>query len=173
PPFLPTRRSSDFARIDLTTFETVEILEIPISSGNHSSPFTTENGEYLVAGTRFSVPIPQASIPIDGRKFKAAQSFISVNKETGRMAVAFQILLPGFDYDKSHCGKGVSRDWAFFSTYNVEEAHTLKEVNSSQRDKDYIAAINWKKAEACVEQGKFQEVAGIHYNNHMDEETQT
>jgi hypothetical protein len=37
------------------TFRTEEILEIPNSSGNHSSPFITENSEYIVAGTRFSL----------------------------------------------------------------------------------------------------------------------
>ncbi|MGB3084874.1 MAG: nitrous oxide reductase, partial [Saprospiraceae bacterium] len=44
------------ARIDLKTFRTIEIIEIPNSAGNHSSPFITENSEYVVAGTRFSVP---------------------------------------------------------------------------------------------------------------------
>jgi nitrous-oxide reductase len=44
------------ARIDLKTFKTAEIIELPNSGGNHSSPFGTENSEYIVAGTRFSVP---------------------------------------------------------------------------------------------------------------------
>jgi nitrous-oxide reductase len=43
-------------RVDLKTFRTTEIIEIPNSSGNHSSPFITENSEYVVAGTRFSYP---------------------------------------------------------------------------------------------------------------------
>src|SRR6187549_3892037 len=45
------------ARIDLKTFRTVEILELPNSGGNHSSPFITENTEYVIASTRFSIPI--------------------------------------------------------------------------------------------------------------------
>ncbi len=173
--FINGNNTPRIARIDLRTFETVETIEIPNSAGNHSSPFTTENSEYLVAGTRFSVPIPQASIAFSeyAKSFKGAISFVSVNKQTGRMAVAFQILLPGFDYDKAHCGKGPSKDWAFFSSYNVEQSHTLKEVNASQRDKDFIAAINWKKAEECVAAGKGREVAGIHYDNYLDEKTQT
>lgn len=172
--FINGNNTPRIARIDLKTFETAEILEIPNSAGNHSSPYVTENTEYLVAGTRFSVPIPQASTAIANAKdFKASQSFISVDKETGRMEVAFQILLPGFDYDKARCGKGVSRDWAFFTTYNVEQSHTLKEVNASQRDKDFIAAINWRKAAEYVAQGKYHEVDGLHYSNHMDEKTQT
>jgi nitrous-oxide reductase len=39
------------ARLDLKTFKTVEIIELPNSAGNHSSPFITENTEYVVAGT--------------------------------------------------------------------------------------------------------------------------
>jgi nitrous-oxide reductase len=173
--FINGNNTPRIARIDLRTFETVETIEIPNSAGNHSSPFTTENSEYLVAGTRFSVPIPQASVPIKSfaQKFKAAMSFVKVDKETGRMSVAFQILLPGFDYDKAHCGKGPSKDWAFFTSYNTEQANTLKEVNASQHDKDFIAAINWKKAEECVAAGKGSEVDGIHYDNYLDEKTQT
>ncbi len=173
--FINGNNTPRIARIDLRTFETVETIEIPNSAGNHSSPFTTENSEYLVAGTRFSVPIPQASVPIKdfAKDFKGAMSFVSVDKTSGRMAVAFQILLPGFDYDKAHCGKGPSKDWAFFTTYNVEQAHTLLEVNASQRDKDFIAAINWKRAETCVAQGKGHEVDGLHYDNYLDEKTQT
>ena len=63
------------ARIDLKTFRTAEIIEIPNSAGNHSSPFITENTEYVVAGTRFSVPMDDENgdVPIDSYKknFKA------------------------------------------------------------------------------------------------------
>ena len=44
------------ARVNLKTFRTEEIIELPNSAGNHSSPFITENTEYVVAGTRFGVP---------------------------------------------------------------------------------------------------------------------
>src|SRR5688572_31470437 len=37
------------ARIDLGTYRTAEILELPNSAGNHSSPFITENTEYVIA----------------------------------------------------------------------------------------------------------------------------
>ena len=70
------------------------------------------------------------------------------------MAIAFQIRLPAFDYDLSHAGKGPSHGWSFFTRYNSEEANTMLEVNASQKDKDFIAAINWKQAEQCVAQGK-------------------
>ena len=53
----------------LKTFRTAEIIEIPNSAGNHSSPFITENTEYVVAGTRFSVPIgDKQDVPINTYK---------------------------------------------------------------------------------------------------------
>lgn len=170
--FINANNTPRIAKIDLTTFETTEILEIPFAAGNHSSPFCTENTEYLVSGTRFSVPIPQKDVAISSYKknFKGALSFISVSKD-GDMDLAFQILVPGFDYDLAHAGKGKSKDWVFFTCYNSEQAHTLKEVNASQNDKDFIAAINWKKAEEFVKQGKFHEMPASYTDNSFDEST--
>ena len=117
------------ARIDLKTFRTAEIIEIPNSAGNHSSPFITENSEYVVAGTRFSVPMTNGTtdVPINTYKenFKGTVSFINVDKESGKMGIAFQILLPGVDFDLSRAGKGKSHGWFFFSCYNSERANTL------------------------------------------------
>ncbi|PJB12487.1 MAG: nitrous oxide reductase [Flavobacteriales bacterium CG_4_9_14_3_um_filter_40_17] len=169
--FINGNNTPRIARVDLTTFETAEIIEIPNSGGNHSSPFTTQNTEYVVAGTRFSVPIPQKDIPIKDYKgnFKGALSFIKVNPETGNMNVEFQVLMPGFDYDLAHSGKGKSDGWTFFTTYNTEEGNSLLEVNASQNDKDFIAAINWKKAEEYIKAGKFREIPANYAHNVYDD----
>lgn len=173
--FINGNNTPRIARIDLQTFETAEIIELPNSGGNHSSPFTTENSEYVVAGTRFSVPYPQKSVPIDSyeENFKGMMSFVGVDKETGEMSVDFQVLLPAFNYDLAHSGKGKSHGWTFFTTYNTEEANTLQEVNSSQRDKDFIAAINWKKAEEYIAQGNYEEVDAEYAHNVYNEHTHT
>jgi len=153
--FINENNTPRVARISLETFETEEILEIPNSAGNHSSTFVTENTEYIVAGTRFSVPIPQRDMPIKDYKgnFKGSLSFISIDKEEGTMDVAFQIRMPGFNFDLAHPGRGKSHGWFFFSSYNTEESNTLMEVNASQNDKDYITAINWKKIEEYIANG--------------------
>lgn len=171
--FINGNNTPRVARIDLKTFETAEIIELPRSAGNHSSPFVTSNTEYVVAGTRFSVPIPQRDMPIDEYKgnFKGSLSFIKVDPEDGHMSLDFQVMMPGFDYDLAHAGKGISKDWVFFTTYNTEEAHTLKEVNASQNDKDFIAAINWKKAQQYLKQGKGQEVPAEYRVNRWNEAT--
>lgn len=148
------------ARIDLSTFRTSEIIELPNSAGNHSSPFITENTEYVVAGTRFSVPTDDANgdVAIDTYKdnFKGTISFISVDKTDGKMDIAFQLVCPGVNFDLSHAGKGKSNGWFFFSCYNTEKASTLLEVNASQRDKDFIMAVNWKKSRGVYQSRKRQ-----------------
>jgi nitrous-oxide reductase len=165
------------ARIDLTTFRTAEIIELPNSAGNHSSPFITENTEYVVAGTRFSVPPDDANgdVAIDTYKdnFKGTISFISVDKNDGKMDIAFQLQCPGVNFDLSHAGKGKSNGWFFFSCYNTEKASTLLEVNASQRDKDFIMAVNWKKAEEYIKAGKGRKQSVKYASNRYDEKTHT
>jgi nitrous-oxide reductase len=163
------------ARIDLSTFRTAEIIELPNSAGNHSSPFITENTEYVVAGTRFSVPPDNVNgdVPINTYKqnFKGTISFISVGKEDGKMDIAFQIQCPGVNFDLSHAGKGKSHGWFFFSCYNTEQANTLLEVNASQKDKDFIMAVNWKKAEEYLKAGKGRKQAVRYAHNVYNEKT--
>ncbi|RRN77281.1 nitrous oxide reductase, partial [Pseudoxanthomonas sp. SGD-10] len=100
--FVNANNTPRIARVDLTTFRTAEILELPNSGGNHSSPFITENTEYVVAGTRFSVPLdgPGSDVPISTYKenFKGTLSFVSVNKDNGHMDIAFQIETPGVNF---------------------------------------------------------------------------
>lgn len=171
--FINGNNTPRIAKVDLTTFETTEILEIPNSAGNHSSSFVTENTEYVVAGTRFSVPVPQADMPINEYKgnFKGALSFISVDPEHGNMDLKFQVMMPGFAYDIAHPGRGKSHGWFFFTTYNTEEANSLLEVNASQNDKDFIAAINWKKIEEYVNNGGGKKMPANYAHNVYDDET--
>ncbi|TGV02348.1 Sec-dependent nitrous-oxide reductase [Flavivirga rizhaonensis] len=171
--FINGNNTPRIAKIDLSTFETTEIIEVPNSAGNHSSSFVTENSEYVVAGTRFSIPIPQKDMPIKDYKgnFKGALSFISIDPEHGHMDIKFQLIMPGFDYDLSHPGRGKSHGWFFFTTYNTEEASTLMEVNASQNDKDFIAAVNWKKIEEYVNNGGGTMMPANYAHNVYDEAT--
>ena len=174
--FANANNTPRIARVDLKTFKTVEIIELPNSAGNHSSPFITENTEYVVAGTRFSVPPDNANgdVPINTYKknFKGYLSFVKVGKE-GEMDIAFQIETPGVNWDLSHAGKGKSHGWFFFSCYNTEQANTLLEVNASQKDKDFIMAVNWKKAEEYIKAGKGKKMKKKYVHNKWDEKTHT
>lgn len=169
--FVNGNNTPRIARIDLTTFETVEILEIPDVAGLHCAPFVTQNSEYLVSGTRFSVPIPQKDVPISSYKenFKGLINYVSVDPEHGNMNLAFQIEMPGFNYDLARNGKGKSHGWTFLTTYNSEQAHSLLEVNASQKDKDLLAIVNWKKAEEYMKAGKGRLEKTSYYHNEIVE----
>ncbi len=168
--FINGNNTPRVARVDLNSFETTEILEIPNSAGNHGSPFITPNSDYLVASTRFSVPIPNRDMSIEEYKgnFKGTLSFVRAN-EPGNMGVAFQILMPGYNYDLAHAGKGPSDGWMFFTSYNSEEEHTLLEINASRRDKDFVAAVNYRRAEECIASGAGETTPARYAHNYMNE----
>ena len=170
--FINGNNTPRVARIDLTRFETEEILQIPNAAGGHASPFTTPDTKYIVSATRFSVPVPNTDVAIDSYKknFRGTLSFISAN-EPGKMDVAFQILMPGYNYDLGHAGKGPSDGWFFFTSYNSEQANTKLEENASKNDKDFIAAVNYKRAEACVADGKAKSMAAEYNHNYVDPAT--
>jgi nitrous-oxide reductase len=168
--FINANNTPRIARIDLTKFETEEIIEIPNAAGGHGSPFLTENSEYVVSATRFAVPTPQSDVSIKDSKFGGMLSFVKVDPATGHMSLAFQIHVPGYDYDLSRSGKGPSKDWTFFTSYNTEEAKTLLEANASQKDKDYIAAVNRKTAEQCVAAGKTKDWSTPYAHNQVGED---
>lgn len=174
--FINENNTPRIARIGLDEFRTQEIIEIPNSAGNHASSFVTPNTEYVTAATRFSVPMDEENmqnmdVSIDSYKdnFQGTISFVKVSDE-GKMSIDFQIRMPGFNYDLSHSGKGPSDGWAFFTSYNSEEAHTMLEINASKNDKDYIAAINWEKAAEYAANGEGKMIPGEHYRNYIDHE---
>src|SRR5215208_5949554 len=90
--FINGNNTPRVARLDLKTFETTEILQIPNAAGGHASPFTTPDTKYFISATRFSVPIPNADVPIPTFKenFKGTLSFITAD-QPGNMDIAFQV----------------------------------------------------------------------------------
>ena len=163
--FVNDNANNRVARINLHDFKTHQILgPIPNSSGNHGSSFVTENTEYLLVASRFSVPLPKGRVadPNDYEKeFNGMVSALKVDPQSGEMKVAFQILTPPFDWDLASTGKGPSSGWAFWTSYNTEMAHDLLEVNSTQKDRDYSAIVNWKAAAQAVADGKATDMAGV------------
>jgi nitrous-oxide reductase len=77
------------------------------------------------------------------------------------MSVGWQILTPPFNWDLGATGKGPSEGWAFWTSYNSERATGKLEVTASQRDRDYVAVVNWRAAEAAVAAGRAETIAGV------------
>jgi len=153
------------ARIDLRDFKTKEIIgPLPNVSGNHASSFVTPNTEYTFMATRFSIPIPKGSVaPIEryATDYKGVIAAVKIDPKTGHMTPAYEILMPPFDYDLGDAGKKVSDGWMFFSMYNTERATGKLEVTASQRDRDYIAVVDWRAAEKAAAEGKGDMIGGI------------
>ena len=145
------------ARIDLRDFKTKQIFgPVPNVSGNHGSSFVTPNTEYTMMASRFSVPLPKGTYaPIEkyATDYKGVLAGIKVDPQSGEMTLGWQILTPPFDWDLGDAGKLASDGWMFWSSYNTERATGKLEVTSTQRDRDYIAMVDWRMAEKLANQG--------------------
>ncbi len=163
--FVNDNANNRIARIDLRDFKTKQILG-PIAniSGNHGSTFVTENSEYLLSASRFSIPLPKGRVEKledYATKYNGVVSAVKIDPKSGNMTVGWQILMPPFNYDLGDAGKGPSDGWAFWTCYNSERAIGKLEVTSTQKDRDYIAAVNWKKVEEALAAGKAKMVDGV------------
>jgi nitrous-oxide reductase len=160
------------ARIDLRDFKTKQILgPLPNVSGNHASSFVTPNTEYTFMASRFSVPIPKGTVAgIDkyASEYKGVIAAIKIDPKTGHMTPSYQIVMPPFDYDLGDAGKQASDGWTFFTSYNTERATGVLEVTASQRDRDYIVAMDWRAAEKAAAEGKGQMIDGVRIINPKD-----
>jgi nitrous-oxide reductase len=153
------------ARIDLRDFKTKQIIG-PVAniSGNHGSSFVTPNTEYAMMSSRFSIPIPKGGYaPLDkyATDYKGIIAGLKIDPKSGEMTLGFEILMPPFDFDIGDAGKKVSDGWMFLTAYNTERATGKLEVTASQRDRDYIAAVDWRAAERAVAEGKGDLIGGV------------
>jgi nitrous-oxide reductase len=153
------------ARIDLRDFKTKQIFgPVPNVSGNHGSAFVTPNTEYSMMASRFSIPIPKGTVSsIDkyATEFKGVVAAMKIDPKTGQIAMGWEILMPPFDYDLGDAGKKASDGWMFWTCYNAERATGNLETTASQRDRDYIAAVDWKAAEKAIAEGKGDLIGGV------------
>ena len=156
--FINDNANNRMARIDLRDFKTKQIFgPVPNISGYHGGSFVTPNTEYVLAASRFSIPLPKGTYePIEdyATKFKGIVAGLAIDPTTGNMSNGWQILMPPFDFDLGDAGKGASDGWAFWTSYNTERAIGKLEVTSTQRDRDYIVAVNWKEAEKAANEGR-------------------
>jgi nitrous-oxide reductase len=162
--FVNDNANNRIARIDLRDFKTKQILgPIPNTMGNHGSSMVTSNSEYALVATRFSVPVPNRYVPIEdyGSKYKGAVTGIRIDPKTGTMSIGWQVLTPPFNWDLGATGKGPSEGWAFWTSYNSERATGKLEVTSTQRDRDYLAIVDWKAVERAVKAGQTTLIEGV------------
>jgi nitrous-oxide reductase len=114
--------------------------------------------------SRFSIPLPaDRAVEVEkyATEYKGVVAAMKIDPKTGEISMGFEILMPPFDYDLGDAGKKVSDGWMFWTSYNTERAIGKLEVTASQRDRDYIAAIDWKAAEKAAAEGKGDMIGGV------------
>ena len=139
--FVNDNANNRVARIDLRDFKTHQILgPIPNSSGNHGSSFVTENTEYLLVASRFSIPLPKGRVadPNDyaegiQRHGQRLEGRSENRRDECRLANSYAAVRLGSRFDRQRPASG----WAFWTSYNTEMAHDVLEANSTQKDRDY------------------------------------
>jgi len=154
--------NSRAAVMNLETFTTRDIIDVPNTSGPHCAAFVTSNTEYMFLPTRFATPIAgeYASLDDYSEKYHGVMSAVTFDEKNEKLNIAYQVALPPWSYDLSDAGKKGSADWAVLTTYNTEEATTNLEINASQADRDYIVLFNWKELETMVADGQYDDVTG-------------
>ena len=157
-----TRRASPGSTS--TRFETEEILEIPNSAGNHSSP--VRHREHRVRGRGHAV---QRSGSQSGRLDRRLQVGVrrradvrpGGQRDRPHGASPSRSGSPAFNYDLAHAGKGPSHGWAFFTSYNSEEAqHQARGRTPPRTTRTTSPRSNWKRAEALRGAGQGEDGAG-------------
>ena len=115
-------------------------------------------------GSRFSIPIPKGTVaPIEkyATEYKGVVSAIKIDPKSGEMSLGWEIMMPPFDYDLGDAGKKMSDGWMFWTSYNAERATGKLETTASQRDRDYIVAVDWKATEKAAAEGKGDMIGGV------------
>ncbi len=162
--FVNDNGNNRIARIDLRDLKTRQILgPIPNTMGNHGSSMVTDNTEYALVATRFSVPMGTDYAPLEdyATRYKGAVTGVRVDPASGTMSIGWQVMTPPFNWDLGATGKGPSNDWAFWTSYNTERATGKLESSSTQKDRDYVAVVNWKAAEAAAKAGSTTQIGGV------------
>ena len=162
--FVNDNANNRIARIDLRDLKTHQILgPIPNTMGNHGSSMVTDNTEYALVATRFSVPLGSQYEPLEdyATKYHGAITGIRVDPKTGTMSLGWQIMTPPFNWDLGATGQGPSNDFAFWTSYNTERATGKLEVTTAQRDRDYVAVVNWRAAERAQQAGQTTAIGGV------------
>lgn len=162
------KANNRIAQVDLSTFTTTQVLNIPNLMGLHSLS-TDPNSKYLFTASEFSAPVANGKpnyAPLNQWKtnYYGIAAAVNTNRnsvqpgQSGKMSMDYEMLMPPYDYDLASVGKGASDGYTFFTDYNSEEATTDIEKNSTQFDRDLTLFMDYKAAQKLIDAGKYDEI---------------
>jgi len=171
--FIGDKANPRMAVIDLSDFNTKQIVTSNLIGSNHGAAFVTPNTDYIIESTQY--PVPFGSTYADPAKdfktkYRGAAVFWKFDRTKNRIdeAASFAIEFPPYTQDLSDAGKLVSDGYAFFNSINTEmawggnkEGQPPMESSYSKNDMDYLHVVNWRKAEELVKAGKAKTIDGM------------
>lgn len=162
------KANNRIAQVDLRTFTTTQILNVPNLSGLHGLS-TDPESKYLFTASENSTPVVDGKpnyAPLESYKenYYGVVSVINTNRtdvqagQPGKMNIDYQMLVPPYDYDLTAVGKGESDGLAVFTDYNSEEATSDLEKNSAKFDRDLTLVMDYKAAQKLIDAGQYDSI---------------
>ncbi len=169
--FVNDKNNPRIAVIDLSDFETKQIVVNPIMKSEHGGPFVTPNTDYVLQAAQYSAPLENGYVPLEefNDKYRGAITYWKFDRKSGHIKPeeSFSVEVPPYSQDLSDFGKGPSDGWSFTNSFcseryvgGIEKGRPPFEAGCSQKDTDFFHMINWKKAAELFKAGKTKQING-------------
>ncbi len=169
--FINDKNNPRMAVVDLSDFETKQIVVNPIMKSEHGGAFVTPNTEYVIEAAQYAAPLENDYVPLEqfNEKYRGAVTYWKFNREKGRLdpSQSFSVELPPYSQDLSDFGKGPSDGWSVTNSFcseryvgGIESGRPPFEAGCSQKDTDFLHLINWKKGAELFKAGKTKQING-------------
>jgi nitrous-oxide reductase len=171
--FINDKNNARVAVIDLTRFDTKQIVKNPHMINDHGH-CVTPNTEYVIETSQYAAPIGWGYVPLTQdnytKHYRGIATYWHFDRERGRIdpSRSFSIELPPFFQDITDSGKLASDGWSFTNSYNSELAipelwhgGLPPEASMSRNAFDWLHVIHWRGAEALVRAGHVQQRNGM------------
>ncbi len=170
--FINDKANPRIAVIDLHDFETKQIVVNPLFKSDHGGAFVSPNTEYVIEASQYPAPYANKFVPLEqfNDKYRGGVTYWKFDRKKGRIdkKKSFTVELPPYSQDLSDFGKKVSDGWSFTNSFcseryvgGIEKGRPPYEAGCSQKDTDFLHAVNWKKAAELVKQGKAKKINGM------------
>lgn len=167
------------AVIDLSDFETKQIVVNPVFKSEHGGSFFTQDSEYILEAAQYAAPFDNDYHPMEDYKetYRGGVTMWKFDHDKGRIQEkdSFTIELPPYMQDLSDAGKKVSHGWGFTNSFNsemytggIEVGMPPNEAGMSRNDTDYLHVYNWKKLAELAKDPKNVKVINGHRVVPMD-----
>jgi nitrous-oxide reductase len=167
------------AVIDLSDFETKQIVVNPVFKSEHGGSFFTQNSDYIIEAAQYAAPFDNNYHPIEDYKetYRGGVTMWKFDHNKGRIQEkdSFTIELPPYMQDLSDAGKNLSDGWGFTNSFNsemytggIEVGMPPNEAGMSRNDTDYLHVYNWKKLAELAKDPKNVKIVNNHRVVPMD-----